>query len=79
MENPGNDRLIKAAEVAQILQISKSQAYRLMMTELPCVRFGSGTVRVKSEDLQRYIAAHTDTHAELQSELVREENESAAA
>ncbi len=68
MEDQINNRLLKASEVAVILQISKSQAYRLMMTELPCVRFGSATVRVRAQDLQVYIETHTDHHGELQAE-----------
>ena len=52
------DKLLKAKEVAETLQISKAQAYRLMATELPCIRFGANTVRIKYEDLLQYVEGH---------------------
>lgn len=52
-------KLLKAAEVAEILGVSRTQAYRLMqMGEIPSVRFGQRTVRVRPEDLKRYIEKH---------------------
>lgn len=53
------EKLLKAGEVAEILQVSKTQIYRLLGTELPCVRFGGGTVRVRKDDLDKYIISHT--------------------
>ena len=53
------ERLLKPAEVAEILQVSKALAYNLLKRgEIPTVRFGS-TVRVKREDLDRYIYEKT--------------------
>lgn len=52
--------LITAIDVASILQISKAHAYQLISQGLiPSVRFGKKTVRVKSEDLQRFIDDNT--------------------
>lgn len=51
------EKLLKAAEVAEALGISKTAAYRLMGHELPAVRFG-GVVRVRLADLERFIADH---------------------
>jgi excisionase family DNA binding protein len=49
-------QLLKIEQVATILQISRTSAYRLAQTgELPAVRFGGGTVRVRLEDLERFI------------------------
>lgn len=50
--------LLKAEEVARMLSVSKTQAYRLMLSELPAVRFGGNTVRVRLSDLEAYIAGH---------------------
>lgn len=52
------ERLLKPAEVAEVLQVSKTQVYRLMENELPCVRFGKSTVRVRAGDLTAYIEEH---------------------
>ena len=49
-------RLLKTDEVADILQVSRSFAYQLMKRgEIPSVRIGNA-VRVRPEDLQRYIS-----------------------
>jgi len=51
--------LLKAAEVAQILNISMGLAYRLMQRgELPSVRLGR-SVRVRPVDLEQFIASKT--------------------
>ncbi len=48
-------KLLKAEEVAEILNSSKSEAYRLMQTgQLRTVRFGR-TVRVREEDLEEFL------------------------
>jgi excisionase family DNA binding protein len=48
-------RLLKSEEVAEILQVSKAHAYVLMKRgEIPTVRIGK-IVRVRLEDLERYI------------------------
>jgi excisionase family DNA binding protein len=52
-------RLLKLPEVAEILQVSRTQAYRLAKDgQLPCVRFGAQTVRVRVEDLQAFIESN---------------------
>lgn len=51
-------RLLRAREVAKILNVSQALAYRLMqMGEIPCVRIGTA-VRVRPEDLDAYIEAN---------------------
>ncbi len=53
-----NPRLLRANDVAKILNISLALAYRLLQTgELPCVRIGTA-VRVRPEDLEAYIDAN---------------------
>jgi excisionase family DNA binding protein len=53
------ERLLKPAEVAEILQVSKAYAYVLMNRgEIPLVRIGK-IVRVRLEDLERYIKEKT--------------------
>jgi len=48
-------RLLKNDEVAEILQISRSMAYALMKRgDIPTVRIGT-SVRVRPEDLEKYI------------------------
>lgn len=48
-------QLLKAIEIAEILNISRALAYRLMQTrEIPTVCIGSAR-RVRPVDLQNYI------------------------
>jgi excisionase family DNA binding protein len=48
-------RLLKSDEVAKVLQISRSMAYALMKRgDIPTVRI-STSVRVRPEDLEKYI------------------------
>jgi excisionase family DNA binding protein len=57
MENVyiAKNKLLRATEVAQILDISRSMAYRLIQTgEIRSVHIGMSR-RVRPEDLQRYI------------------------
>jgi excisionase family DNA binding protein len=50
-----NEKLLKPAEVAEILQVSKALAYKMLKQgDIPTVRFGT-TVRVRREDLEKYI------------------------
>jgi len=50
--------LLKARDVAEVLNISRALAYRLMRTgELPSVKMGN-SVRVIQADLQEYIRSH---------------------
>lgn len=54
-------RLLKAKEVADILQVSRSMAYRMMQREeIPTVRVGSA-VRVRGHDLEEFIKKGKDT------------------
>lgn len=53
-----NYKLLKAEDVARVLNISRTAAYRLMRGELPAVKFGGTTVRVRQSDLEAFIAAH---------------------
>ncbi len=62
MNEPTVERLLKPGQVAEILGVSKTQVYRLLAKELTSVRFGGGTVRVREQDLQKYILAHIDYH-----------------
>ena len=49
------EKLLKAKEVAEILQVSRSQAYRLMSQgEIPTVHVGN-SVRVRRGDLEIFI------------------------
>lgn len=50
------EKLLKAAEVAEALGISKTAVYRMLGHELSCVRFG-GSVRVRLVDLERFIVS----------------------
>jgi excisionase family DNA binding protein len=52
-------QLLKIHQVAEILQISRTSAYRLAARgELPSVRFSENTVRVRLEDLEAFISAN---------------------
>ena len=54
-----DERLLKPAEVAEILQLSMAATYKLLRRgEIPTVRFSS-SVRVKREDVERYIYEKT--------------------
>lgn len=51
--------LLKAKDVAEILQISRAMAYTLMQRgEIPTVRIGK-VRRVRPEDLIKYIEGNT--------------------
>jgi len=55
---PTHSRLLKAAEVAEILNISRAMAYKLMQTkEIPTVCIGRSR-RVRPFDLHNYIATN---------------------
>ena len=57
--------LLTGAEAARILQVSKPFAYRLMQNgAVSVVRIGR-CVRVRPEDLQRYIEANVHVAAGL--------------
>jgi excisionase family DNA binding protein len=53
-----SNALYTAGEVAQVLKISKSEAYRLIQQrEIQGIRFGR-TTRVRGADLESFIANH---------------------
>lgn len=53
------EKLLKAEDIAELLSISRTAAYRLLRDgALPSVRFGGGTVRVRPADLAAFIQAH---------------------
>ena len=55
MENNPDQNLLKANEVARILNISRAMAYQLMQRgEIRTVRIGTAR-RVRREDLYQYI------------------------
>lgn len=66
MLNPPDDRdrLLKPGEIALLLSISRTQAYRLLRSEIPCLHIGASTIRVKAIDLERYLADHRDAHGQ---------------
>lgn len=52
---PETGKLLKAKEVADVLQVSRSLAYQMMRRgEIPTVRVGSA-VRVRRSDLEEFI------------------------
>jgi excisionase family DNA binding protein len=52
-------KLLKIAEVADVLRVSKTTVYRLVKVgELPAVHIADATVRVRPEDLEKYILEH---------------------
>ncbi len=58
-QNISNAKLLKAIEVAEILNISKSMAYRLMQQkQIPTVRIGKA-VRVSAKSLSAFIEQNT--------------------
>ena len=51
-----SEKLYRGSDVANILNISRALAYRLLAERtIPSVRFGR-TVRVRPEDLEKFIA-----------------------
>jgi excisionase family DNA binding protein len=59
------ESLLKSDEVAEILKVSISMAYTLMRRgDIPTVRIGT-SVRVRKEDLDRYIEENVTQSAPL--------------
>ena len=58
----GEGSLLRARDVAAILGVSRTQAYRLLGGSIPVIRFGK-VVRVLQSDLQRFIESRRDDHA----------------
>jgi excisionase family DNA binding protein len=53
------DRLLKGGDVATVLGISRSLAYRMMRTgEIQSIRFGR-SIRVRPEALERFLQERT--------------------
>ena len=49
------EKLLKPADVAEVLQVSKAQAYNMLKRgEIPIIQIGS-LVRVRPQDLKEYI------------------------
>ena len=58
------EKLLKGKHVAEKLSISRSRAYGLMKSgELCTVKFGK-SVRVRIEDLERFILNHRESTTE---------------
>lgn len=56
LETRYSNQLLKAAEIAKILNVSKAFVYKLMRKgEIPVVKI-LGTNRVRKMDLERFIA-----------------------
>ena len=65
-------RLLKSDEVAEILQISRSMAYALMKRgDIPTVRIGT-SVRVRPEDLEKYIKDNVTRNSQFAADKLRE-------
>ncbi len=61
------ERLLKPDEVAEILQVSKAFAYALLKRgDIPAVRIGN-LVRVRREDLEKYILTKANKDASVSS------------
>lgn len=50
--------LLEAPDVAKLFSVSRTEAYRLMSSNIPVVRFGATTVRGRIVDLEEYINLH---------------------
>ena len=58
-------RLLTGKDVAHLLKISSSQAYKLMRRgELPAVHIGK-SIRVKPEDLDAFITRNTTANGDF--------------
>ena len=68
VNHPQLPQLLKIGQVAEILNISRTTAYRLAACgDLPAVKFSGTTVRVRPEDLERYIISHV-SHSHVNEE-----------
>lgn len=56
------NKLLKAKDISEMLQISRSHAFHLMGTGiLPSIRIGK-SIRVRPEDLQKFISNQLVVH-----------------
>ena len=60
---PGS--LLKAGDVAKLLNVSRTTAYKLMRESIPVLKLGPGIVRVKIDDLESFIDSSRDVHLEV--------------
>lgn len=59
-----NKPLLKASDISEILNISKSKVYQMMQSnELPTIKVGS-CIRVHPDDLVTYLNRHTQEPGE---------------
>jgi len=64
-------RLLKSDEVAEILKISRAMAYKLMQRgEIPTIKIGSA-VRVRVEDLEKYVEQKAAQNVPFSGENLR--------
>jgi len=63
-------RLLKGNQVAELLNVSRSQAYRMMRKgEIPTIRFGK-SIRVNPEDLETFLEqCRTDSKYQSNNDL----------
>jgi len=60
------ERLLRVAEVAALLRISKSSIYRLVSCHaIPCVRIGSRVV-FRESDIERWVEEQTITDRKVE-------------
>lgn len=64
-------QLLKSDEVAEILKISRAMAYKLMQRgEIPSIKIGSA-VRVRVEDLEKYVEQKAAQNVPFSGEKLR--------
>ncbi len=58
IENKQGSELVKIEEAAEILNMGKSTVYKLISAKvLPSFKYGR-TIRIRREDLQKFISEH---------------------
>jgi len=64
MSSPPDDRdgLLKPAQIAVPLGISRNQCYRLLRSEIPYLHISVGTVRILLVDREKCTADHHNTY-----------------
>ena len=65
-----SDELLKASDIARILNVSRSFAYQLMRSDIPTVRLGRA-VRVRPQDLEDFIYRSTSSFPSNQRDLAK--------
>ena len=69
MKDQKVDQFLKATQVAEVLNISRAQAYILMKSTIPSIRFGK-TVRVRKSDLEKFIAQSMNEEFDVDDAIV---------